>query len=339
MSKGSEFSSVSKGEEDSFSSENETLLLKVEPWYAVFLSAIFPGLGQWYAGSFRSEAGFFKLALVLLFGVFAAFLAPGVDGFWLLLPLVLWSLFATFSLFHAFKTAKKYNSEESELQRKNAKDPWLACFLTYFGPGLGHLYLGKGFQGILFLVISFGLVFYLKVHLLLYLVYIIGVSFFIYQQMPTERKLSSKHFGGLFGIECSKSLLLLLFTTFIFEGLSVKGQSMTPTIASGDLVFMNKFSYYFQEPEKGDIVAFIVPEGSTKLLKRIEATPQTAKDSQNPLLVEGKPITLNPDQVYVLGDNLDNSRDSRAFGPIPTKSIESKVFKKIPFSRFLHPKT
>src|SRR3970040_1605954 len=85
----------------------------------------------------------------------------------------------------------------------------------------------------------------------------------------------------------------------------VEDVSMEPTLKAGDYVIINKLSYLFRRPSKGDIVVF---KHSTEkfLIKRIAEV----KDSE----------------YFVLGDNREFSTDSRHFGAIGKNHIVGKVW-------------
>src|SRR5919199_5532747 len=134
---------------------------------------------------------------------------------------------------------------------------------------------------------------------------------------------------------------------FVVEAFYIPTESMVPTLEVGDRVFVNKFVYRFREPERGDIVVFRSVEGDEEdLIKRVVAGPGgevTVEGGR--LLVDGEPQSepfLNrafpPDEssygptrvpegeVFVMGDNRANSRDSRFFGPVPLENIEGEAF-------------
>ena len=74
-----------------------------------------------------------------------------------------------------------------------------------------------------------------------------------------------------------------------------------------------------QDPKIGDIVAFQRPSQKDSYIKRIVAGPGDTVDHW------GTAITLGDDEYYVLGDNRENSRDSRSFGPIDGDTIWGRL--------------
>ncbi len=133
---------------------------------------------------------------------------------------------------------------------------------------------------------------------------------------------------------------------YVLEAFWIPSESMVPTLEVGDRVFVNKFIYRFTEPERGDIIVFENVEGEREdLIKRIVGMPgDEVTVSEGVLYVNGEPREepyLNdafPDfgyygptrvpegEVFVMGDNRANSRDSRFFGPVPIENIEGEAF-------------
>ena len=134
---------------------------------------------------------------------------------------------------------------------------------------------------------------------------------------------------------------------FIMEAFFIPSESMVPTLEIGDRVFVNKFGYRFWEPERGDIIVFRSVEGQEEdLIKRVVAVPgDEVAVRQGVLDVNGEPqeesyvnngrprdrssygpTRISEGEVFAMGDNRGNSRDSRFFGPVPVENIEGEAF-------------
>ncbi len=150
--------------------------------------------------------------------------------------------------------------------------------------------------------------------------------------------------------------------SFVVHPYEIPSGSMEDTIQIGDMVFSEKLSYYFSEPQQGDIVTFLDPEvdGRT-LIKRVIATEgQTIDLRDGEVYIDGVrldesyvdgqpttpltpsvgkeityPYTLGEGELWVMGDNRLNSQDSRYFGPIDTDAVTGRAFMVYwPFSDF-----
>jgi len=149
--------------------------------------------------------------------------------------------------------------------------------------------------------------------------------------------------------------VILAFTIreFVFTLVKVQGESMEPSLHNSDRLYVNRFFY---TPEKGDVVIF-VPESDPKhpYVKRVIATEgdtvyidfQTGDLYINDVLVnepyikektvrnghyilslmakgtysKEQPIVIQPGHIFALGDNRNNSKDSRELGQIPVEEI------------------
>lgn len=146
-----------------------------------------------------------------------------------------------------------------------------------------------------------------------------------------------------FGIAC---LLVMNFGVAI----SNVGQSMEPTISSGDKVLTNRLVYHMTSPERGDLVVF-KPNGNESshyYIKRVIGLPgETVQIIDGFIYIDGEvlveeikfdkiqfagtaedPIKLGNDEYFVLGDNRNASEDSRnaEIGSIRKQDITSKAW-------------
>ena len=138
---------------------------------------------------------------------------------------------------------------------------------------------------------------------------------------------------------------------FVVEPYSIPSGSMEQTIMTGDSVLGEKMTYRFRSPEVGDIVTFTDPELESRLLiKRVVATAGQTVDLQdgklvvdgvvqnadytrnkrsdplsNSIAISSYPYTVPEGCVFVMGDNRENSQDSRYFGAIKISTIQSKA--------------
>jgi signal peptidase I len=139
--------------------------------------------------------------------------------------------------------------------------------------------------------------------------------------------------------------LAMLVQAFIVKPFTIHQISMEPTLQEGDRVLISRLSYHFHDPKAGDVVVLHSPvDASEDLVKRIVAVGgDTVAIRDGDLFVNGVAVVepyLNEQdfrgeypetvildgQVFVLGDNRNNSGDSRLFGPIDVDSIIGSAF-------------
>ena len=153
--------------------------------------------------------------------------------------------------------------------------------------------------------------------------------------------------------------LSYLFITFVGQRTEVQGSSMEATLSNGDQLIVDKISYRFRDPKRYDIIVFPFHyEDNTFYIKRIIGLPgETIQiDGEGNIWVNGEileesygremirdpglaaePITLGEDEYFVMGDNRNNSSDSRveAVGNIHRNEIIGRAFIRIwPLSKF-----
>jgi len=147
-------------------------------------------------------------------------------------------------------------------------------------------------------------------------------------------------------------LVALLVKTYLVQAFRIPSSSMEQTLQVGDRVMVNKLSYRLGEVSPGDVVVFSRPAGAAAgtdapedLIKRVIGvggdTIQTVDGKlvrngtpvDEPYLVPGttttgmeQPVTVPDGQLWVMGDNRNNSSDSRVFGPIDESTVVGQAF-------------
>ena len=115
--------------------------------------------------------------------------------------------------------------------------------------------------------------------------------------------------------------------TYVFQAYEIPSGSMEETIMVGDMVFSEKVSYYFRDPEPGDIVTFQDPEipGRVLIKRCIAVGGQTVDiNDEDGLVYVSYPYTVPEGYLWMMGDNRTNSQDSRFFGAIPVSSVTGR---------------
>lgn len=131
-------------------------------------------------------------------------------------------------------------------------------------------------------------------------------------------------------LECIAIALILAFfiITFVVQSFVVDGSSMEPTLHNGQRLLVNKFIYHFRPPQPGDVIVFRYPANPREdFIKRVIGVGgDTVGIIDGQVLVNDHPldepylieptygnhlVEVPPGKVFVLGDNRNNSRDSR----------------------------
>lgn len=148
-------------------------------------------------------------------------------------------------------------------------------------------------------------------------------------------------------------LLAFLVVRYVAQRTRVVGQSMENTLNDGDNLIVDKISYRLKDPERFDIIVFPYEyEEDTYFIKRIIGLPgETVQiEADGDILINGEelaesygkevirnpgvaaePVILGEDEYFVLGDNRNNSRDSREpdVGNIRREDIIGKAWFRI----------
>jgi signal peptidase I len=160
-------------------------------------------------------------------------------------------------------------------------------------------------------------------------------------------------------------LIAFFIRTFVIQAYKIPSGSMKPTLLIGDHILVSKFNYGIRlplirstlipvgTPQRGDIVVFIYPEDRSKdFIKRLIGLPgDTIEIRDKKILLNGSPLndahgvhvdnliipgTVQPrdnfgpvvvpkDSLFVMGDNRDESYDSRFWGFVPIKEVLGKA--------------
>lgn len=148
--------------------------------------------------------------------------------------------------------------------------------------------------------------------------------------------------------------------TFVGQRTEVSGNSMNDTLQNGDNLWIDKLTYHFKSPERFDIVVFPYQDSSVYYIKRIIGLPgeKIRIDEDGVIYINGTPleeeygketivpsmigrasrdIILGEDEYFVMGDNRNDSKDSRfeEVGNIHKDELEGRaVFRIWPLSKF-----
>lgn len=346
--------------------DDETRLVK-EPWLAVLLSRILPGVGQFYAGAWRSGLAILVLFLLLIVGAALEFCLPRGNMIHGLILLGLGAAVAIVNLFHAHRCARKRNPALAEEIRTRSKDPYLAAFLTDILPGIGHLYLRWWLVGIALVLVSLAIwtfgqpdspAWWGRALFILEPPYTALICLLVLLAARAEREAPRKMIATLCLLFLGAGLLVngsvMLVQRYAIQAFSMDTSPMAPTIQAGDRILARKLCY---EPRRGDVIVFHCPDQRDVLYcMRVAAfSDETVEVRDGGVYVDGvrltgdpwdklrhvslerprqefaatgKPYTVPaPGQVFVLGDNSERSRDSRFFGPVPAGDIVGKAYK------------
>ena len=158
-------------------------------------------------------------------------------------------------------------------------------------------------------------------------------------------------------------VLAFIIRSFLVQAFKIPSGSMIPTLLVGDHILVNKFVFgpqvpftkyrlfSFQKPKRGQVVVFLEPTDRKKdFIKRVIGLPgetiqvinrkvhingEPLKEADyayytNPRYVRGLdnhgPLKIPEDCYFMMGDNRENSSDSRVWGPVPFELIKGKAF-------------
>ena len=161
-------------------------------------------------------------------------------------------------------------------------------------------------------------------------------------------------------------LIALFIRAFIVQAFKIPSSSMEPTLLVGDHILVNKFIHgiripftdtkllEFKKPKRGEIVVFIYPKDRSKdFIKRVIGTEgEKVEIIRNKIYINDKlindpwgyydeksewtryrqpaekfgPVVVPKDSLFVLGDNRENSQDSRFWGFVNVNAVKGNAF-------------
>jgi len=147
-------------------------------------------------------------------------------------------------------------------------------------------------------------------------------------------------------------VLAMIIRTFVVQAFKIPSGSMLHTLEIGDHILVNKFIYKITKPTRGDLMVFKYPKDlSRDFIKRLVGLPgDTIEIKHRQVYINGEaykenytifqfkddypeargrdnfgPITIPPHNYFMMGDNRDNSSDSRFWGTLDEKLVEGKA--------------
>jgi signal peptidase I len=183
----------------------------------------------------------------------------------------------------------------------------------------------------------------------------------VLQTAGGKRKSTLREYLEAIGIAI---LLALFIRTFVVQAFKIPSGSMKPTLLVGDHILVNKFIYGIKmpfadktlipvnTPKRGDVIVFKYPRDTSKdYIKRVVGLPgDRIQVIDRKLLINGAavddphayyslsgimpdsflrhfgPVVVPPDHLFVMGDNRDESSDSRVWGFVPLSYVRGEAF-------------
>ena len=138
-------------------------------------------------------------------------------------------------------------------------------------------------------------------------------------------------------------IFFLLVQTYVAQGFIIEGACMEPALKSHEKIIVNKMIYHVKEPEVGEVVVFTFPyEPNKDFIKRVVGVPGDEVEIKDGYLYRnGKkmeesfvkeyvfgsygPLKIPEGKLCVMGDNRNNSHDSRAWGLLDRRFVKGRA--------------
>ncbi len=139
------------------------------------------------------------------------------------------------------------------------------------------------------------------------------------------------------------TLVIFFLVRTVIQNYRIDGISMEPNFHNGQFLIINKLAYHLGEPARGDVIVFRYPrDPSRDFIKRVVGLPgDTVEVRGGRVIVNGEvidepygpspgtydsePVTLPADELFVMGDNRNNSSDSHIWGALPMQNVIGKA--------------
>lgn len=150
-------------------------------------------------------------------------------------------------------------------------------------------------------------------------------------------------------------VLSFVIRTYLIQPFIVDGSSMQPNFHTNEFIMTSKAVYHLHKPQRFDVIVFRYPnDPTTFFIKRVIGLPGetveikdgsvyiNSQSISEPYLSKGQKTTINGDltvsqkitlgsnELFVMGDNRDNSFDSRSWGPLKLVNVVGKYWLDIP---------
>jgi signal peptidase I len=324
----------------------------MDPWQAALWSLLCPGVGQILQGEIASGWSYLILFFVSGGIVFAAFAFAAI-------PIELAPFALAAVLFLGIASIVVAHHHAARIHREpRPPSPWKAAFFTRLLPGLGQLIERRIGPGVLFLVLVMAASSIQIRWISELLVGAIGIFALLdAASRSTHGGVSREELRPLLVVAVVVSLVGAVvpprFRATLIQAFRIPAESMVPTFEVGDCVIVDRTRAGRANP--GELLVFDYPSNrKMQFIKRCVATQgESVEIRDKQLLVDGRPIIepyaihadstvrpasfdfrdnfgpvrVPPGCAFMLGDNRDNSNDSRYFGAVPMNLVLGRVIK------------
>jgi signal peptidase I len=262
-----------------------------------------------------------------------------------------------------FAEALMANQIKEPAVRNKPRSPLLAALLSIFVTGLGHMYSGRFIRGMILFVIGQLLFITFAISMILitpnrvFMLIAVGVciafTFYCVVDAASIAKRKgkyyelAKYYRWYAYIGYIAVIFLIMWHRSVFvQAFRIPTGAMEPTLFIGDHVLVNKLFYKTAKPKRGDLIVFKYPnDPKVAYIKRLIGEPgdkveiagrtvyinnaplketYTKYIDPNSVNEHFGPYIVPRDNYFVMGDNRDNSQDSRYWGFVPKENLLGK---------------